>query len=136
MPSVFLDTAFAIALVSQQDMYHERAGTLLEEIERERTSVVTTQAILIEIGDALATPALRPIAVGYIERLEKDSSVEVVPLSDELLQQSLALYRGRPDKAWGLTDCISFIVMQARGITDALTADRHFEQAGFNALLK
>ncbi len=136
MRSVFLDTAFAIALVSQQDMYHERAGTLLEEIERERTSVVTTQAILIEIGDALATPALRPIAVGYIERLEKDSSVEVVPLSDELLQQSLALYRGRPDKAWGLTDCISFIVMQARGITDALTADRHFEQAGFNALLK
>ena len=136
MRSAFLDTAFAIALVSQQDMYHERAGTLLEEIERERTSVVTTQAILIEIGDALATPALRPIAAGYIERLEKDSSVEVVPLSDELFQQSLALYRGRLDKAWGLTDCISFIVMQARGITDALTADRHFEQAGFNALLK
>ena len=80
MRNVFLDTAFAIALVSQQDTYHERASTLLEDIERERTWVVTTQAILIEIGDALATPALRPIAAGYIERLEKDSSVEVVPL--------------------------------------------------------
>jgi len=136
MRSIFLDTAFAIALASQRDTYHDRAGIMLEEIKRERTSVVTTQAILIEIGDAFAKPALRPIAAGFIERLEKDSSVEVVPLSDELFQQGLALYRGRPDKAWGLTDCISFIVMQGRGITDALTADRHFEQAGFNALLK
>ena len=30
----------------------------------------------------------------------------------------------------------TFIVMQDRGITDALTADHHFEQAGFRALLK
>jgi uncharacterized protein len=48
----------------------------------------------------------------------------------------LDLYRDRPDKAWSLTDCISFVVMADKGIRDALTADHHFEQAGFVALLK
>jgi len=45
------------------------------------------------------------------------------------------LYQNRPDKNWSLTDCISFVVMQEHGITEALTADRHFEQAGFVPLL-
>jgi predicted nucleic acid-binding protein len=46
------------------------------------------------------------------------------------------LYHLRPDKQWSLTDCISFLVMSEEGITEALTADHHFEQAGFVALLK
>jgi predicted nucleic acid-binding protein len=46
------------------------------------------------------------------------------------------LYRGRPDKEWSLTDCISFVVMGERSLTEALTSDHHFEQAGFTALLK
>jgi len=59
----------------------------------------------------------------------------VVPLSEALFRQSFDLYRQRLDKEWGLTDCISFVVMQERGITEALTADHHFRQAGFLALL-
>lgn len=39
------------------------------------------------------------------------------------------------DKEWGMTDCISFVVMQDMGIIDALTTDDHFRQAGFRALL-
>jgi hypothetical protein len=35
-----------------------------------------------------------------------------------------------------LTDCISFVVMRDRSITEALTGDRRFDQAGFVALLK
>ena len=57
------------------------------------------------------------------------------PLSEALLQQGLALYRARPDKDWGLTDCVSFVLMKQEGITEALTADVHFRQAGFTALL-
>jgi uncharacterized protein len=44
-------------------------------------------------------------------------------------------YRNRKDKAWGLTDCISFVVMQDQNLTVALTADRHSVQADFRALL-
>jgi predicted nucleic acid-binding protein len=48
----------------------------------------------------------------------------------------LDLYASRFDKAWSLTDCISFVVMEQQGIREALTGDHHFEQAGFVALLK
>jgi len=64
------------------------------------------------------------------------SSFEVVPLSHEIFDQALDFYHQHHDKQWSLTDCTSFIVMQQRGITEALTGDRHFEQAGFTALLK
>jgi predicted nucleic acid-binding protein len=45
-------------------------------------------------------------------------------------------YRARADKAWSLTDCISFVVMSEHGLSEALTADVHFEQASFRALLR
>ena len=47
----------------------------------------------------------------------------------------MELYASRPDKSWSLTDCISFCVMRELGITDVLTTDRHFSQAGFHVLL-
>ena len=60
----------------------------------------------------------------------------IVPTTDQLWQEGFDLYQRRLDKEWSLTDCISFVVMQREGITDALTGDKHFEQAGFTALLK
>jgi predicted nucleic acid-binding protein len=65
-----------------------------------------------------------------LSALEADPNVEIVPLSEPLYARALQLYRERPDKDWGLTDCVSFIVMQDRGITEALTPDEHFQQAG------
>ena len=71
---------------------------------------------------------------GY--RLRNDSLVTIVPADKRLYDSGIALYRDRPDKAWSLTDCISFVVMKERGISEALTGDHHFEQAGFVPLLK
>ena len=59
-----------------------------------------------------------------------------VPANSHLFDRGVARYVERDDKAWSLTDCISFVVMEDLGITDALTADHHFEQAGFVAMLK
>ncbi|HAH56357.1 MAG TPA: hypothetical protein DCM02_14015 [Flavobacterium sp.] len=39
-------------------------------------------------------------------------------------------------KTYSLCDSVSFIVMREQGITEALTTDRHFEQEGFNRLLR
>ena len=61
---------------------------------------------------------------------------EIVPASPELFYRGIELFRVRPDKDWSLTDCISFVVMTDRGLSEALTGDKHFEQAGFKALLK
>ena len=105
-------------------------------MEETPTRLVTTRAVLIEIGNALSKPRYRRAAVALLDALEADPRVEIVPVTDALYLEALQLFRARPDRKWGLTDCISFIVMRERGITDALTTDEDFEQAGFRALLR
>jgi uncharacterized protein len=133
---VFLDTSYAIALSSPRDQFHERAALLATILETEATKLVTTRAILLEIGNALAEPRYRQAAIHLLNALESDGQVEITELSDLHYEKAFQLYQTRLDKAWGLTDCISFIVMKERRLTEALTADKHFEQAGFRALLR
>lgn len=133
---VFLDTAYAIALSVEPDEHHERAEEIAERLEAEQTGLVTTRAILLEIGNALSKQRYRRAAIELLDALEEDSSVEIVPLSEELYGQALELFRSRPDKEWSLVDCASIVVMQERGLTEILTTDEHFKQAGFRALLR
>ena len=67
---------------------------------------------------------------------DTDAAGDVVPASRDLLDPALDLYHQHSDKQWTLTDCVSFVIIRERGVTEALTGDRHFEQAGFSALLK
>lgn len=136
MSEVFLDTAYAIALSVASDAHHERAVALAEQLEADATRMITTRAVLLEIGNALSKQRYRPAAVALLDALEQDSQVEIVALSDALYAQALELFRNRPDKDWGLIDCVSFVVMQERGLTEALTTDEHFAQAGFKPLLQ
>ncbi len=89
----------------------------------------------MEIGDGLAAVRSRRHAVQIIETFRASAFLEIVPASRSLVEATLLMYQTRADKDWGMTDCSSFVVMQQRGITDALTVDRHFQQAGFHALL-
>jgi len=133
---VFLDTAFAIALSSPKDHLHGRAALLAGQLQEAGTRLVTTRAVVLEIGNALCKERYRAAAVRLLSALEGDPAVEVVPLSESLYARALQLYRERPDKEWGLTDCVSFVVMEDRGLGEALTTDEHFAQAGFRALLR
>ena len=135
MSKVFLDTSYAVALSSHTDENHNRAVELAEELEATGTYFVTTRAILLEIGNTLSKARHRRAAVELLTALEHDPKVEIVPASDELYQHALEIYRDRSDKEWGLIDCMSFVVMSDQGVTEALTADNHFRQAGFHALL-
>ena len=67
--------------------------------------------------------------------MESDGQITIVEPLESLYRRGLALYDARPDKEWSLTDCISFVVMADEGLTEALTGDGHFTQAGFKALL-
>jgi len=135
MTKVFLDTSYAVALSSHTDENHNRAVELAEEFETSNTHFVTTRAILLEIGNALSKVRHRAAAVRLLSALENDPNVEVVPSSDDLYRRAFEIYCDRKDKEWGLIDCMSFIVMSDQGLTDALTADNHFRQAGFYVLL-
>lgn len=132
---VFLDAAYAIALSVQNDLYHERAVFLADQLEAEKTRLVTTHAVMLEIGNALSKQRYRRAAVELLQSLEADPQVEIIPLTENLYAQALQFYCKRLDKEWGLTDCVSFVVMQERKLTEALTTDEHFQQVGFRALL-
>ncbi|MCG3772921.1 MAG: tRNA(fMet)-specific endonuclease VapC [Nitrosomonadaceae bacterium] len=134
-PEVFLDSAYAIALSAPTDQYHKQALVLAEQLEAKGTRLITTWAVVLEIGNALARLRYRQAAIELLASLEEDPTVEIIPISDQLYARALRYYQERPDKEWGLTDCISFIVMQDRGLTDALTPDDHFRQAGFFTLM-
>ena len=136
MNEVFLDAAYAIALSSAKDQYHGQALRLANEMEANRTKLVTTRAVLLEIGNALSKQRYRQAAIKLLVALESDPNVEIVPLTEELYFRALRLYRERLDKEWGLIDCISFVVMADRGLAEVLTTDNHFQQAGFQVLLQ
>ena len=99
--------------------------------------MTTTAWVLVEMADALASSTIgRAEFLSTWSDLQADPDAEIIGCDDQLLADGIQLYSQRPDKQWSLTDCVSFVVMQRRGITDALTKDHHFEQAGFVALLK
>jgi hypothetical protein len=84
----------------------------------------------------LTFPGLRNHAAIYLRTLEKATDTTLIYLNPDLFERALSRYEQRADKEWSLTDCLSFIVMEDQGITEALTGDHHFEQAGFRPLLK
>lgn len=131
----FVDTAYIQALINTRDQWHSGAARWETRLAGERRRLVTTEFVLIEFGDALATIKARSLASSMIDVLRGNSLVETMPASAELFAAALTLYGDRADKGWGMTDCTSFIAMHERGLTAALTADTHFRQAGFRALL-
>lgn len=136
MSLVFADAGYWIALWSPRDALHPRATALAETLAA--TGVVTTRLVLVETLDAMAGMGefRRRFATRMIGRLEADPTIEIVPATEAQFRTALERYAARPDQRWGLTDCASFLVMEERGITEALAYDRDFEQAGFVALLR
>ncbi|MGH7135865.1 MAG: type II toxin-antitoxin system VapC family toxin [Pirellulales bacterium] len=133
MKRTFVDTYFYLALLDPRDADHERAKEISEKLEGD---TVTTQWVLTEVGDALCSAADRPRFLALLDVIDTDGKVTVVAADASWFDRGLDLYRRRPDKEWSLTDCISFAVMEEERIREALTADVHFEQAGFIALLR
>lgn len=136
MSEVFADTGYWAALQDTRDRLHGRALALTREIESRR--IVTTEMVLVEILNMFANRGeqQRNLALEVVERAEHSRDVEIVPQTAMQFRAAAERYGQRPDQTWSLTDCASFIVMEERGITEALAHDRDFEQAGFTALLR
>lgn len=128
-----LDTVFIQALLNPRDQYHQQAKRWREPV-RNAAKVWVTEAVLTEVANALSG-INRINAARFIELCYRTENIQVVSVDRQLFMQALQLYETRPDKSWGLTDCISFTVMREEGLTDAVTADVHFIQAGFRALM-
>jgi len=132
----FLDSSYIIALAQIGDQHHAKALQLAGSVEHNKTGLVTTRAVLLEIGNALSRLKTRRDAIRLMNSLHGSPQVNIVSLTEELAIQGWDLFCQRPDKEWSWTDCISFVVMRDQSLTGALTSDQHFEQAGFKALLR
>lgn len=133
MKTCFADSFYFLALLNPADRAHEKASAASVSF---RGQMVATEWIVIEVADAMAAPGNRELFEEFHGEFTANPDIIVLPSGPDLFNRGLKHFFNHRDKDWPFTDCISFVVMQDKHITEALTGDRHFEQAGFRALLK
>lgn len=131
MKRAFADTPFYVASVNASDALHEQALAVSDACDG---GLLTTEYVLVELGNYFASRN-RQLFLELMEIIRQAPETEIVPASSQLLEYGLRRYAERPDRAWSLTDCISFMIMEQYQVQDALSSDHHFEQAGFRPLL-
>lgn len=136
MKLVFADTSYWIALLNPRDQLHGKAVAVSEKLALVR--IVTSEMVLTELlnGFSEGGPQVRRAVAKAVDALGKSQNVMVVPQTREQFSSALMRYDQAADKAWSLTDCASFRIMEEKQIEAALTHDRHFVQAGFDVLLR
>jgi predicted nucleic acid-binding protein len=132
MTAIFADTHFYVALLSRRDKQHRRAR---EWATQQRSRILTTEFVLLEVANFCRTQRDRQKFAAFATALKTNPVTTIVPCESVWFQRGLDRFASRSDKEWSLTDCISFVVMEENGMTEALTEDHHFAQAGFRTLL-
>src|SRR5438876_1204128 len=127
---IFVDTGGWGHLLDRREAYHALASSIYQLARRRRRKLITTNYIIAELVALMISPLQIPRAAGikFIDDLKASPQVEVVHIDAGRDERAWQLLKQREDKAWSLVDCSSFVVMQELSITEALTADHHFEQ--------
>ena len=138
MNEVFVDTSGWANAFVKTEPYYAKASTLVKQWQQHNRRVVTTNYVLSELIPLLTRRLRVPRERGlhYIKTLRSVDWIEIVHIDEVVDKEAWKLLAERLDKQWSLVDAASFVVMQERGLTEVLTADHHFEQAGFVRLLK
>lgn len=134
---LFIDTAGWASLFVPTENYHIQAVQHFREAQQSQNRLITTNYILTELVALLGSRqmATRPQLFQYVDSIKLAPYVGLIYIDVATDTVAWELCKGRPDKAWSLVDCSSFVVMQQLGLQKALTTDKHFEQAGFVRLL-
>jgi predicted nucleic acid-binding protein len=137
MNEIFGDTSGWVSFFVEGDPHYEKATTLMTQWQQQNGRVVTTNYVLSELIVLFRRFRVdRPTAWEYIKVIRSTPWIEIVRIDEVLDKEAWQLLEKRLDKEWSLVDCASFVVMKKRGLNEALTTDKHFEQAGFTRLLK
>jgi predicted nucleic acid-binding protein len=132
---VFVDTACWVGQLSKNDQLHDSAVAVYQHLFSQDYLFTTTSTVINETANALSAQKFRQSVVAFYKRLLASSRVEIIFIDERLWKEGWKLYEERTDKDWSLTDCISIVVMQEKGLVEVLTHDEHFQQAGFKILL-
>ena len=135
MNEVFADSGYFIALLLPRDQHSERAVQAAETFRD--AHIVTTEMVLVEVFAASSRRGnrIRSAALDLLQELRSHPNVTIIPQTPEQFDAAAQLYSQRLDQRYSLTDCASFLAMQERGITHALTFDIDFQTAGFMTAL-
>ena len=136
MGEVFADTGYWIAIVNPRDGLHQRARNVARQLGSHR--IVTSEMVLAEFLNHMSQLGQhdRRLSIETVRRLRANSALEIVPQTSTQFWAATGRYGERLDQRWSLADCASFLIMEARGIREALAHDVNFVQAGFTALLR
>lgn len=134
---VFADSSGLASFVDDTQIDHVAANQEVHRVHDSHGKLVTTNYVLAELTALFTRPLRIPKSkqLVFFQRLRSSSWIDVIHIDEKLDSSAWKLWSERTDKDWSLVDCASFAVMQQYGITEALTTDHHFEQAGFIRLL-
>lgn len=135
MFKVFVDTAAWVALLNTRDELHQAAQRQMQELQRQSTSLMTTDFVLLELANMFSALPWRQQVIRFLDGLRSMPNLHIVSADAVLLSQGWNLFRNRADKEWSLTNCTSIFVMQIEQIQSVFTSDHHFKQAGLTKLL-
>lgn len=134
MKTVFVDSGYLVALDSRADQHHVAASGHWRDFIRGRPRLVTTNLVMTEVVTFFANRGMHAKAVEVGNRLLVSRVVRMIHVDEQLFATGFEYLSNRSDKRFSMTDCVSFVVMERLGISEALSFDAHFEQAGFTRL--
>ena len=132
----FVDTSGFYALLVERDEMHELAVRILRQAERRRATFVTSDYVLDETATLLAARGFGHLVDDFLQSTLRSKACVVDWTGPELFARTATFMAKHIDQGWSFTDCVSFQIMKARKLREALTKDEHFEKAGFKALLR
>lgn len=135
MKRIFADTSALIAIGNKDDEFHREAVRLQKGFLKTKQPIVTTSGVILELFNTFSQARCKPIALRLFNLIHCSEQWECL-FTDRYMLGGMELFKKRADKDWSLVDCISMLIAQERRIADIFTTDHHFEQAGFNILLK
>jgi predicted nucleic acid-binding protein len=134
MSAIFIDTSFIVALHSTQEQRYAAAQSCWSGVAGQRIRVTTTTFVLDEVVTLLNSRGNHALAVAVGRQILESPAFGLIHIDDRLLSRGWDYFVRHEDKRYSLTDCISFVVMNERGLRRALTFDHHFAQAGFECV--
>ncbi len=135
MNKVFVDTAALIAIGNKVDQYHNQALKIYTELAQQKTTFITTNAVIFETANAFSKSQYRSSFLFILNMIKNSPCWDYVIVDDRLMDKGTALFEDRSDKDWSLVDCIGMVMAKEQNIERIFTTDKHFKQAGFHILL-
>lgn len=134
-PEVFVDTSGLYALVEKNDAHHTRARRAVEKLLRAGRKLVLTDYIVDETTTLAKARSGNRVAMRVLDLLEQSAGIRIEWIGSSRFEETKTFFRKHVDHGYSFTDCTSFVIMNELELTEALTTDKHFREAGFGALL-